>query len=351
MGSSLPLSAYDQSYGHGRTRQLRDLATSDTRLRKIAEHQTADMRDPIHHPLSTAILSPNEGSMSGPTHASRRHSIVAGTQDKDGRSSASRHRFDSMDPDRVLEPSTSVRHLPDTVSMLSRQLSRRDRDPPSRDHEDESSPSPDREAKSDRQRDKTRRHISRHDDPSLSRSPPTSYPLDYMNRHLKAMDFSSRERPRSPEVMTSSRRPSDASSIDHLIKNKFDFKADVISTVPSSDRHSEATTIMTRVLGTVDTGSDYNVIHKDVIRRAKIDPSKIKVLKEKPDVEGFEGMKYHLDRTVELDWGLARKNGIKTYRSTFYIVDKLPDDLEMVVEKGYLLQKLEKLRARDRSRR
>jgi hypothetical protein len=165
------------------------------------------------------------------------------------------------------------------------------------------------------------------------------------------MDLSSRERPRSPEVMAPSRRASDASSIDHLIKDKFDFKADVISTVPGSDRHAEVKTLMTRVLGTVDTGSDYNVIHKDVLRRAKIDSSKIKFLKEKPDVEGFEGMKYHLDRTVELDWGLARKKGIKTYRSTFYVVDKLPDDLEMVVEKGYLLEKLEKLRAGDRLRR
>jgi hypothetical protein len=200
VGSPLQLPAYDQSYGHVRTRQLPDLATSDTRLREIAEHQTVDMKDLSHRRLGTAIPGPKDvrppttrrhsdnvahGPMSGPAHARRRHSVVAGTQDKDGRSSSSRHRSDSTSSDRGLEPSTSVRHLPDTVSSLSRQLSRRDHGPPSRHDEDESSSSPDREIKSGRQRDKTRRHVSRHDDPSLSRSPPTSYPMDYMDRRCK----------------------------------------------------------------------------------------------------------------------------------------------------------------------
>jgi hypothetical protein len=164
------------------------------------------------------------------------------------------------------------------------------------------------------------------------------------------MDLSSRQRQHSREALAPSRRASDASSIDHLIQNEFDFEADIFSTDSSSDRHAEAHSIRTRVLGTVDTGSDYNIVHKDVLRRAKIDPSRIQFLKKKPDVEGFQGMKYHLDRTVELDWGLARREGIKIRRSTFSIVDMLPDELEMVVEKRYLLEKLAEMRARDRAR-
>ena len=141
--------------------------------------------------------------------------------------------------------------------------------------------------------------------------------------------------------MLSSRRGSNTSSIRELVEKKFAFDGVIVRSLERGDSDTKIKT--TPVNALVDTGCDVNLILYRALTRAGISHSQLEPLNGLPDFEGFQGKKYNLFYRIELKWGKAKYAGSKSQRDIFYLVDKLPNDLEMVIGADYFGDELLRL--------
>lgn len=150
------------------------------------------------------------------------------------------------------------------------------------------------------------------------------------------------------ESLTPEARRDSSHSLSELARNNFDFDALVIT--EHLDDRGESIRRHTKLQAMVDTGSDLNIVSKRALSKAGIDQSLIEDLDVSQHVKGFEGSKFALSKRVPLIWGKAKHNGQQTRRGYFYVVNRLPDDLEMLIGRKYLRAEIDKHVAKQRAR-
>lgn len=136
-------------------------------------------------------------------------------------------------------------------------------------------------------------------------------------------------------------------SLSELARNNFDFEALVITR--RRDDRGKSVSRYTKLQAMVDTGSDLDIVSRRALSKAGIDDSLIENV-DSQDLEGFEGSKFNLTKRVRLTWGKVKHNGQQTRQGYFYVVKRLPDDLEMLLGRRYLRAEIEKHAAKQRAR-
>ncbi|KPI42849.1 UV excision repair protein rhp23 [Cyphellophora attinorum] len=105
------------------------------------------------------------------------------------------------------------------------------------------------------------------------------------------------------------------------------FKEFIIKAGASSeeDARAESRPKLKRVRARLDPGHDMKIILKDVLSSHRVT-----MLDEPLIIWGILG-ESRFDRTVELEWGPVTVSGDNLNRSIFYVVDELPNDIQMIV--------------------
>lgn len=137
-------------------------------------------------------------------------------------------------------------------------------------------------------------------------------------------------------------------SLSELAHNNFDFDALVITEY--LDDNGQSARHSTKLQAMVDTGSDLNIVSKGALKKAGIDKELIENVDIPQDLEGFEGSHFKMAKRVPLTWGKAKHNGQQTRQGYFYVVQRLPDNLEMLLGRKYLRAEIEKHVAKQRAR-